>query len=503
MNGFTLDPRYSPLGDDDLVKPLDTIGKAGLTPGEGTAQRISTFEDTLAPQMASMQPETQTQYTFTTKPQVMGKVYDSSQPSYTRGTMGEEVGPDIMEYNQPSILSRPIEPMNYGLRAEAPIGEAGSDYEPLPPINTPVQQDTGFSTYTPTPGKKAPASIRYQNPGAMWYAPGWQQKFGATYGQKLNDGLGQGNQIARFPSYEQGAAALMYQLNRPMYSGKTVSDAIRTWSGGNNVPSYLRVLGQAGFQPNQRVSDIMSNPQTAVPFAQAMARHEAGVDYPMSPEQWGQSYNMYQQALNPNFTPAQPQQVGQAPTQTENGFVAALPQIQTQTPGSMQTAQQPTGQPQLVEEQAQTQSKQERESSGFLNTLGEVGGAIAGGVAQGTQNTAGSPMQAALQGGAQFLETLTNQEARESTPLGKLFAKDQGTGKTPIGSFGDTIKNLFGGDSAAENPFVNLGSMSPNASPLNFNNAFANKLVYSDATGPTGDQADNSQPLFERLFGAI
>jgi hypothetical protein len=71
-----------------------------------------------------------------------------------------------------------------------------------------------------------------------------------------------------------------------------------------------------------------------------------------------------------------------------------------------------------------------------------------------------------------------------------------------MGGMADTVRNLFGGDSAAENPRVNLGSMSPNASP-NFNNTFANKLTYSDATGPTGDQADNSQPIFERLFGAI
>jgi hypothetical protein len=143
---------------------------------------------------------------------------------------------------------------------------------------------------------KAPASIRNNNAGAMWYVGGWQKKFGAEFGQKLNDGLGQGNQIANFPTPVHGAAALLYQLNRPSYVGKNVRGAIGTWSGGNNVGSYLSVLRSAGFTPDQSVSEIMASPESAVAFAKAMARHEAGTEYPMSEEEWRQAYDMFRNA---------------------------------------------------------------------------------------------------------------------------------------------------------------------------------------------------------------
>ncbi|NBW08660.1 MAG: hypothetical protein EBR82_11605 [Caulobacteraceae bacterium] len=145
-------------------------------------------------------------------------------------------------------------------------------------------------------GAKAPASIRHNNAGAMWYVGGWQKKFGAEFGQNLNDGLGQGNQIASFPTPVHGAAALMYQLDRPIYRNSSVRQAIAKWSGGNNVSSYLSVLKSAGFSPNQKVADIMSSPDQAIAFAKAMARHEAGTDYPMNDDQWQQAFAMFQQA---------------------------------------------------------------------------------------------------------------------------------------------------------------------------------------------------------------
>jgi hypothetical protein len=146
-------------------------------------------------------------------------------------------------------------------------------------------------------GRKAPASVRHNNAGAMWYrADSWQSKFGATFGQKLNDGLGQGNQIASFPTPVHGAAALLYQLNRPSYAGKTVREAISKWSGGNSVGSYLSILRGAGFNADQNVSDIMASPDSAVAFAKAMARHEAGSEYPMNDEQWQEAYNMFREA---------------------------------------------------------------------------------------------------------------------------------------------------------------------------------------------------------------
>jgi hypothetical protein len=159
-----------------------------------------------------------------------------------------------------------------------------------------VLQDPRFGPQTNAGTRRAPASIRNNNAGAMWYVGGWQKKFGAEYGQKLNDGLGQGNQIAKFPTPVHGAAALLYQLDRPSYRNSSVRQAISKWSGGNNVSSYLSILQSAGFTADQSVAEIMASPEDAIAFAQAMARHEAGQDFPLDTSGWQQAYEMYRSA---------------------------------------------------------------------------------------------------------------------------------------------------------------------------------------------------------------
>jgi hypothetical protein len=140
---------------------------------------------------------------------------------------------------------------------------------------------------------RAPAAVRYNNPGAMWYVGGWQKKYGAEFGQKLNDGLGQGNQIARFPTPVHGAAAQFHLLSS--YGERTVRQGIAKWSGGNNVSSYLQVLRRSGFDPDQKLSAILSNPDDAVRFAQAMASHEAGRKFAMPDEGWMAAYDMFRE----------------------------------------------------------------------------------------------------------------------------------------------------------------------------------------------------------------
>lgn len=138
-----------------------------------------------------------------------------------------------------------------------------------------------------------PASIRNNNPGAMWPAK-WQEKFGGIFGEKLNDG--QGNQIARFPTPEQGAAATMYLLAQPSYSGLSVREGISKWSGGNSVESYLSRLRDAGFSPGDSIATIMADKNNAIAFVRAMSRHEADQDFPMSSEQWQRAYTLFQDA---------------------------------------------------------------------------------------------------------------------------------------------------------------------------------------------------------------
>jgi hypothetical protein len=119
----------------------------------------------------------------------------------------------------------------------------------------------------------------------------WQKAYGAEFGQTLNDGLGQGNQIARFPTPVHGAAAQFHLLSNN--SKSTVRQAIAKWSGGNNVPSYLAILQSNGFRADQTLSSILADPESAVRFAQAMARHEGGREFPLAPDEWRAAYDMF------------------------------------------------------------------------------------------------------------------------------------------------------------------------------------------------------------------
>lgn len=138
---------------------------------------------------------------------------------------------------------------------------------------------------------RVPAAVRNNNPGAMWYVGGWQKQYGAEYGERLYDGLNQGNQIARFPDPVSGAAAQLHLLSN--YGNQTLGAAIYRWSGGNNVPAYLKRLRTAGFSGSQKVSDIMADPESAVKLARAMSRHEAGQEF-LTPEQWEAAYQKFQ-----------------------------------------------------------------------------------------------------------------------------------------------------------------------------------------------------------------
>jgi hypothetical protein len=44
------------------------------------------------------------------------------------------------------------------------------------------------------------------------------------------------------------------------------------------------------------VAEIMASPEDAIAFAQAMARHEAGQDFPLDNSGWQQAYEMYRSA---------------------------------------------------------------------------------------------------------------------------------------------------------------------------------------------------------------
>lgn len=136
---------------------------------------------------------------------------------------------------------------------------------------------------------KEPASIRYKNPGAMWGSP-LAIKWGAQkVAVKLNDGTGQGNNIAVFPTYVQGICAqLDLWRTSKNYRNKRFADAIAIWSGGNHVESYIAfVLKRVpGMTRNTIMNDAFWNSPMGIAFLKAQAWHEAGKRYPAPDADW-------------------------------------------------------------------------------------------------------------------------------------------------------------------------------------------------------------------------
>jgi hypothetical protein len=134
-----------------------------------------------------------------------------------------------------------------------------------------------------------PASIRYKNPGAMW-GNALAIKWGAAKkAVTLNDGKGQGNNIAVFPTYVQGICAQMdLWRSSPNYKNKRFADAIAIWSGHNSVESYINfVISRVpGMTRNTVMDDAFWRGPMAIPFLKAQAWHEAGKQYPAPDSDW-------------------------------------------------------------------------------------------------------------------------------------------------------------------------------------------------------------------------
>ncbi|MCV0371706.1 hypothetical protein [Filomicrobium sp.] len=143
-------------------------------------------------------------------------------------------------------------------------------------------------------GTKGPASIRFNNAGAMYPGPS-ARKFGSI----RTEIIGGGHKIAVFPNAIAGAAALFdLMLNgkspagKYRYRNKTIRDAIAVWSGGNYVQSYLNMIERySSFPPDTVLSvEFLQDPARAIPFARAMAHHEAGKAYPLNAKDWERAH---------------------------------------------------------------------------------------------------------------------------------------------------------------------------------------------------------------------
>jgi hypothetical protein len=134
-----------------------------------------------------------------------------------------------------------------------------------------------------------PASIRYKNPGAMW-GNALAIKWGAAKkAVTLNDGKGQGNNIAVFPTFLQGICAQMdLWRTSKNYRNKRFADAISIWSGHNSVEQYIAFVCKRvpGMTRNTLMDDAFWRSDMAIGFLKAQAGHEAGKVYPAPPEDW-------------------------------------------------------------------------------------------------------------------------------------------------------------------------------------------------------------------------
>jgi hypothetical protein len=134
-----------------------------------------------------------------------------------------------------------------------------------------------------------PASIRYKNPGAMWgnsLALKWGAEKKAVI---LNDGKGQGNNIAVFPAYINGICAQMdLWRTSPNYRNKKFGDAIAIWCGHNDTEGYISWCEKRvpGMTRDTLMDDAFWHGPMAVPFLKAQAWHEAGKPYPAADDDW-------------------------------------------------------------------------------------------------------------------------------------------------------------------------------------------------------------------------
>ena len=127
----------------------------------------------------------------------------------------------------------------------------------------------------------APASFRYNNPGAQY--PSAQA---ALFGQIGYGVIGGGHKIARFPSPVNGAAANFDLLYRN-YTGMRIGAAGTKWTGAHG-------FGVPGYDPgDQLTKQMLESPASAIALLKAIAKRESGRGNNLTEEQWRQAHHMF------------------------------------------------------------------------------------------------------------------------------------------------------------------------------------------------------------------
>lgn len=136
----------------------------------------------------------------------------------------------------------------------------------------------------------------------MWGGNKISKKWGETKNIALNDGLNQNNHIAVFPDAVHGAAA-QFDLWRSSYTGMTLQNAIKKWSGGNSSTSYMNFLtSHTGLTASSQITvSVLSSP-TGLKLMKAQAQWEAGKVYPLSDNDWQKAQEL---VFTPSVSPTQ------------------------------------------------------------------------------------------------------------------------------------------------------------------------------------------------------
>lgn len=174
------------------------------------------------------------------------------------------------------------------------------------------------------------ASIRYNNPGAMWGGNAISKRWGATANVVLHDGLGQGNTIANFPTVVAGGSA-QFDLWRSSYCNLTLLAAIKKWSGGNSSIPYMQFLTkQTGIASSDVITPALLAGPKGLALMKAQSQWEAGQKYPMTDQQWLQAQqNVFQlghtvQATTPAPTPSKAPTEAPSPAKTPPSWIGGI-----------------------------------------------------------------------------------------------------------------------------------------------------------------------------------
>jgi peptidoglycan hydrolase-like protein with peptidoglycan-binding domain len=145
-----------------------------------------------------------------------------------------------------------------------------------------TSQNDSTATLRADVSGSAPASFRYNNPGAQFPSAA-AARFGQTgYGSLLGGQF----KIARFPSPVNGAAANFDLLYRN-YTGMTIGAAGTKWTGALG-------FGVPGFDPHSMLTKAMlDDPSQAIALLKAIAGRESGRGNNLTEEQWRQAHAMF------------------------------------------------------------------------------------------------------------------------------------------------------------------------------------------------------------------